>query len=117
MVVAEFGAPVTSEVKNGARHEVIKFTQGYSAGARAGRAILHGAADVATMGLWEAVGTPVEGHFNGTEMSAEIIYDQSDRVAQVIPLGNGEEMRKQIADATVPRPVETGSVSKPPQAP
>lgn len=112
LVVAEFGAPVTSENKAGARHDVIKFKQGYSTGAKAGRAVLHGAADVVTLGLWEAVGTPVEGHFNGDEMSAEVVYDAGDRVAQVLPLTNPEDMSKAIAEAQNPKPKtdETSSI-------
>jgi outer membrane protein assembly factor BamE (lipoprotein component of BamABCDE complex) len=115
LVVSEFGTPVTSEMKDGARHDVMKFTQGYSTGARAARAIAHGAADVFTAGLWEAVGTPVEGTFNGDQMSAEVIYDASDKVAQVIPLSNGDQLQKAIADAQHPMPktVTTSSIITP----
>lgn len=65
MVVAEFGAPVTSEYKNGKRYEIYTFTQGYSTASKIGRAFWHGAADVATVGLWELIGTPAETVFNG----------------------------------------------------
>ena len=57
MLLAEFGLPSASEVRNEKRHEIFIFRQGYSAGARAGRAVFHGAADVLTLGLWEVVGT------------------------------------------------------------
>lgn len=119
LVVSEFGAPVATETKAGARHDVIKFTQGYSTGARAARAIAHGAADVLTAGLWEAVGTPVEGTFNGDEMSAEVVYDANDRVAQVIPLSNSDQLQKGIVDAQHPMPktVTTSSISTLQQAP
>ena len=53
---------------------------------KAGRAVFHGAADVLTLGLWEVVGTPTEGAFNGTEMAYEVRYDKEDRVDQVIAL-------------------------------
>lgn len=113
LVVSEFGMPITTETKEGKRHDVIKFTQGYSTGARAARAIVHGAADVFTAGLWEAVGTPVEGTFNGDQMSAEVVYDSSDRVAQVIPLSNGDQLQKGIVAAQNPMPktVTTSSIS------
>lgn len=119
VVVAEFGTPVSSEVKSGVKHDIIKFTQGYSAGAKAGRAILHGAADVFTVGLWEVVGTPVEGSFKGTEMSAEVVYDQSERIAQVIPLAHAEEFAAGVADASgsAPKRVETSGIAKPLQQP
>ena len=115
LVVSEFGTPVTSETKDGARHDVIKFTQGYSTGAKAARAIAHGAADVFTAGLWEAVGTPVEGTFNGDQMSAEVVYDAGDRVAQIIPLSNADQMQAAIASAQHPMPktVTTSSITKP----
>lgn len=104
-LIAEFGQPINSEVKDGARHDIFKFTQGYSAGVKAGRAIFHGAADVATLGLWEVVGTPTEGYLNGSQLSAEVIYDPLDNVANTIPLAGEEELRKGIAN---PQPVAQG---------
>lgn len=86
LVVAELGAPVTSEHKEGRRVDVFSFTQGYSKGAKAGRAIFHGAADVFTLGLWEVVGTPTEASFDGRRISFEVRYDEDDKVAKVIPL-------------------------------
>lgn len=80
MVIAEFGAPVTSEYKNGKRHEVYTFTQGYSTISKVGRAFWHGAADVATIGLWELFGTPTETIFNGKKMSYELIFDENDQL-------------------------------------
>ena len=86
MLLAEFGPPTVSETRAGKKHEIFKFVQGYSAGAKAGRAVFHGAADVFTLGLWEVVGTPTEGDFNGNEMAFEVTYDQNDRIDQVIAL-------------------------------
>lgn len=80
MVIAEFGAPVTSEYKNGKRHEIYTFTQGYSTISKVGRAFWHGAADVATIGLWELFGTPTETIFNGKKMSYELIFDENDQL-------------------------------------
>lgn len=80
MVVAEFGAPVTSEYKNGKRYEIYTFTQGYSTASKIGRAFLHGAADVATVGLWELIGTPAETVFNGKKMSYELVFDENDQL-------------------------------------
>lgn len=86
MLLAEFGMPTVSELRNGKKHEIYKFVQGYSAGAKAGRAVFHGAADVLTLGLWEVVGTPAEGVFSGDEMAFEVSYDDDSRVDQVIAL-------------------------------
>jgi len=87
LLLAEFGLPMAGEVrKDGRKYEIFAFTQGYSAGAKAGRAVFHGVADVVTWGLWEIIATPTEGIFNGTEMAYEVRYDEDDLVDQVIPL-------------------------------
>lgn len=86
MLLAEFGMPTVSELRGGKKHEIYKFVQGYSAGAKAGRAVFHGAADVLTFGLWEVIGTPIEGTFSGDEMAYEVRYDDENRVDQVIAL-------------------------------
>jgi hypothetical protein len=86
LLLAEFGLPVVSEERKGKKFEIFKFTNGYSAGAKAGRAVFHGAADVLTLGIWEVVGTPTEGAFNGTEMAFRVRYDSSDSVDEVFAL-------------------------------
>lgn len=86
MLLAEFGLPTVSEVRNGKKCEIYKFVQGYSTGAKAGRAVFHGTADVLTLGLWEVIGTPTEGAFSGDEMAYEVSYDENDRIDQVTTL-------------------------------
>lgn len=86
LVVAEVGAPVTTETRAGKRVEVYAFTQGYSKATRVSRSIGHGAADVLTLGLWEAVGTPTEAVFNGKRVVYEVTYDSADRVENVVVL-------------------------------
>ena len=108
-LIAEFGAPINTEMKDGARKDIFKFTHGYDAGVRAGRAVLHGAADVFTLGLWEVVGTPTEGYLNGSQLSAEVVYDTQDTVATVIPLTGEEELRRGIAK---PKPVTEADRTK-----
>jgi hypothetical protein len=83
MLISEFGAPVISEYRNGKRYEIFKFVQGYSTGAKAGRAFLHGAANVVTLGLWELVGTPTEITFSGDEMAFQVSYDENDIADEV----------------------------------
>ncbi|MCG7755136.1 MAG: hypothetical protein LZF63_00545 [Nitrosomonas sp.] len=83
MLISEFGAPLISEYRNGKRFEIFKFTQGYSTGAKAGRAFLHGAANVVTLGLWELVGTPTEITFSGDDMAFQVRYDENDMVDEI----------------------------------
>lgn len=92
-LIAEFGQPMHSETKDGARTDIFQWTQGYHPGVRAGRAAGHAVASVATLGLWEVVGTPVEGYMNGTQLSAEVHYDRNDVVAKVVPLKGEEEIK------------------------
>lgn len=113
-LIAEYGPPISTETKNGARHDIFKFKQGYSGEAKVGRALVHGAADVATFGLWEVVGTPVEGHFNGDEVSAEVAYDAQDRVAAVTPISGADRINESMAEADpskAKKPVETSSTA------
>lgn len=105
-LIAELGPPVSTQVDKGIRTDIFSFTQGYSGGAKAGRAVLHGAADVATLGLWEAVGTPTEGYFSGSQLSAQVTYDEHDRVTSVVPLKGSEEIK---AVMTNPAP-QTGAI-------
>ena len=48
----------------------------------AGRAIGHGVMDVLTLGIWEVVGTPVEG-FQGEKKRLMLTYDEHDVVTKV----------------------------------
>ena len=86
LVLAELGAPVSTETKDGKRTDIFSFTQGYSSGAKAGRVVGHLAADVLTLGLWEVAGTPTEASFNGNREAYEVRYDPSDRVEAVVQL-------------------------------
>lgn len=85
-VISELGAPISSEMDNGKRVNIFKFTQGYSDGNKAIRAVGHGVADVFTLGLWEVVGTPAEATINGKEVAVKVIYDQANKVDQVVYL-------------------------------
>jgi hypothetical protein len=86
LVLAEIGAPITTEMKAGKRVEVFAFTQGYSKATKVSRSIGHGAADVFTLGLWEVVGTPTEAAFNGSNVAYEVTYDAGDRIENVVRL-------------------------------
>lgn len=48
----------------------------------AGRAAVHGLLDIATLGGWELIGTPVEA-FQGDKYRISITYDADDKVIKV----------------------------------
>jgi hypothetical protein len=85
-VIAEIGVPVSSEKIDGGKKEIYTFIQGYSSGVKASRAIFHGVADVFSFGIWEAVGTPIEGAFDGKKISVRVIYDLDDKVKETTTL-------------------------------
>ncbi len=95
-VLAELGQPVSSEQRGGRRVDYFSFVQGYSDGAKAGRAVFHAAADVVTLGLWEVLGTPIEAVADGKEVQVEVLYDNDDNVEQVKAL-NGVEKPEETA--------------------
>ncbi len=48
------------------------------------RALMHGVLDVSTLGLWEAIGTPIEGSLNKKEyFSIKVLYDKDENVKKV----------------------------------
>lgn len=59
-VLAEFGTPIVVVNEPGERYDVFKFVQGRSDGSNAARAFLYGTAAVFTLGVSEAVMTPLE---------------------------------------------------------
>ena len=86
-LLGEFGHPTATDTKpDGTRCDTFSFTQGYSGGAKAGRAFAHGIADLLTLGLWEVIGTPTEAAFSGSTVGYQACYDKEDRVHTVILL-------------------------------
>lgn len=86
-LLGEFGHPTASDAKpDGTKCDTFSFTQGYSGGAKAGRAFAHGIADLLTLGLWEVIGTPTEAIFSGSTVGYQACYDKEDRVQTVILL-------------------------------
>ncbi|QWD77709.1 hypothetical protein [Polynucleobacter sp. MWH-Svant-W18] len=82
-LIAEFGVPVTSGVRNGKKYEIYRFKQGYSQGAKTARALVEGTADVFTLGVTEVISTPVEAINDGDLQVYEVTYDSNDCVDQV----------------------------------
>lgn len=86
-LLGEFGQPIATDTKpDGTRCDSFSFTQGYSGGAKAGRAFLHGIADILTLGAWELIGTPTEAVFSGSTVGYQACYDKDDRIKTVILL-------------------------------
>ena len=83
LVIAELGQPVYSGKDGDVDYDIYNFVQGYSKGAKTGRAFLHGAADIFTLGLWEVVGNPIETAASGTKMKVKISYDVEKKVSRV----------------------------------
>ena len=80
-VELHLGAPVKSaSLDDGRRADVYQYQIGNQPSA--GRAIGHGVMDVLTLGLWEVVGTPIEG-VQGETYHATITYDRDDRVVDI----------------------------------
>lgn len=86
LLVAEYGAPILTETKDGKKVDIYSFTQGYSKTAKVGRAFLHGVGDLLTLGAWEVVGTPTEAIFSGQDMVVEVTYDAGDKVEKAVML-------------------------------
>jgi hypothetical protein len=75
------GSPIQSvTLEDGRRADVYEYQIGNEPSA--GRAIGHGMMDVLTLGLWEVVGTPIEG-VQGETYHATITYDRDDKVSEI----------------------------------
>lgn len=81
-VIAEFGAPVVSELTADGKKEIYTFIQGYNKAVKVTRAAFHGMADVASIGLWEVIGTSVETAYSGEKISVRIIFDKEGKVKE-----------------------------------
>lgn len=137
LVLAEIGQPQATEMKDGKRVDIFSFIQGYSKGAKAGRAFWHGAADVFTLGLWEVVGTPTESIFTGERVAYEVTYSTNNKVEKVVTLvhdknertdkpvqeSEGElkdtkaDPKEQPSGKDIPKPSESELVAQPATAP
>jgi hypothetical protein len=92
-VISELGPPIYSKNEDGKSCDVHSFVQGYTTGAKVGRAVFHGAADVLTLGLWEVAGTPIEAVADGTPIKVEIYYDEKNCVDFIKPIQGEQELK------------------------
>jgi hypothetical protein len=75
------GSPIKSTLlEAGQRADVYAYEIGNEPSA--GRAAGHAAMDVLTLGIWEIVGTPIEG-VQGEKYHATIVYDENDKVVDL----------------------------------
>ncbi|OGW57001.1 MAG: hypothetical protein A2Z09_05475 [Nitrospirae bacterium RBG_16_43_8] len=80
-VELQLGSPVSSvSIPEGKRVDLYEYEIGNKPST--GRAIGHGVMDFLTLGLWEVVGTPIEG-FTGEKKRLTITYDKNDRVEAI----------------------------------
>lgn len=85
-IITYLGAPIASEIKDGKRVEIYQFTQGYSGGVKASRALWHGLADLLTIFIWELIGMSAEAVADGNQMTIKITFDDKDRIEDFVYL-------------------------------
>lgn len=91
LILGKLGQPITTETnKAGNRVDYFSFTDGYKGGTKAARAVTHGVLDIATLGLWEIIGTPIEGVADGDQINAEVTYGENNTVESYKVFANGE---------------------------
>lgn len=77
IVLLNIGQPTRTSATEKGRTDVFELERGNEQSV--GRAAGHAAMDVLTFGLWEIVGTPIEG-FTGDKLTLFIEYDENDKV-------------------------------------
>lgn len=115
-LLGEFGQPVSTETrKDGTKCDTFSFTQGYSGGAKAGRAVGHAVADLLTLGLWEVIGTPTEAVFSGNTVGYQACYGADERVTEVTLLtkDDGKGLRSADGEVVTPPPAQDGATVTP----
>ena len=80
IVLLNIGQPTRTAATEKGRTDVFELERGNQQSV--GRAAGHAVMDVLTIGLWEIVGTPIEG-FTGDEFTVSIEYDENDKVKKV----------------------------------
>ncbi len=80
IVILNLGSPTESLTTAEGRTDIYHLERGNSP--NAGRAAAHAIMDVVTLGIWEAVGTPIEG-LTGEEYKLTVDYDKNNKVIKV----------------------------------
>ena len=79
-VLLHLGQPTETFATEDRRTDVYRLERGNQQSP--GRAIGHAVMDLLTLGLWEIIGTPVEG-FAGEKFTLSIAYDDEDKVTSI----------------------------------
>jgi hypothetical protein len=82
-LIANFGAPTSTIVRNGTTYDVYTFTNGSHGGTKVGKCLLYGLCDLATLGITEVIFTPAECALRSRDKAYEVSYDADGRVASV----------------------------------
>lgn len=97
-VELQLGSPINSvTIPEGKRVDVYEYEIGNKPSA--GRAIGHGVMDILTFGLWEVIGSPIEGSI-GEKKKLTITYDKNDKVEAInqAPIPKEEEKKVEKAE-------------------
>ena len=80
IVLLNLGQPTRTTADASGRTDYFELERGNQSSA--GRALGHAAMDVLTLGIWEIVGTPIEG-FTGDQFVLTVQYDMNDKVTKI----------------------------------
>lgn len=80
--IAQGGKVISRErLSNGDFVEVYQFKKERGSTARA---FMHGVLDVSTCGLWEVIGTPIEGCDKDEFFAVKVVYDSNENVKNIL---------------------------------
>lgn len=111
-VERELGGPTSQMSVDGRDVHVYSFEDGIPIWANGLRAVGWAAADVFTIFLWEALGTPIEAAWRAsTKTTAEVAYDGNGRVAGAVVRDRGGDVACATGTMEPPRkrPQEEGA--------
>ena len=84
VIRAELGAPISTGKEGEFEYDVFGFSEGNSRGWGVARGVLYGILDVASFGVWEIIGTPIEGGISGgSKINIRVVYDKDKKVLRV----------------------------------
>lgn len=82
-LVANFGAPTSTIVRNGTTYDIYNFTNGSNGATKVFKCLLYGICDLATLGITEVLFTPTECALRSRDKAYEVSYDADGRVNSV----------------------------------
>ena len=80
VVILNFGQPAKTLMTDNERTDIFELERGNEQSM--GRATGHAVMDLLTFGVWEIIGTPIEG-FAGDTITLQIEYDKNNKVQSV----------------------------------